>query len=426
MNKDLARLCGLAQKTFELRKTSTGYDVIRRSNGKLQTNPKAVKMGKKVYNRNTIINYCLNRAPAPKGSAPAFTITTKQSLFFSRCIDLLFATILRVIGSNVYQLFDAVSFIVHELYTELAHKGHRYRQKLYATPKGYRRQCAVLNGVLSFGECMRIMLAALRRWKPVTLSRERRRQANALTKNFLSLLSQVRRDERHYRFDAVLCVLHIVMRDNPYFKKRVRTGEVSMWDAGMDAVEAAMSRSLEVLQDSIRPPQVGPVTHARVSSGYYTFCRKRLYSCMELATFLEQYKYLEYIPMFMNDLGMYVGRGHVRYGVNHLLMAINETGRMEEFLEYFAEQVRNRPRLNMQKGRYLRGVRNAGLVWRFTQKHVTKATGFVDVDVIRAVRAKTGRPIELAKPTAVKNALMELAEEIPTWRTLGSLNVSCE
>ncbi len=107
-------------------------------------------------------------------------------------------------------------------------------------------------------------------------------------------------------------------------------------------------------------------------------------------------------------------------------MAINATGRMEEFLEYFAEQVRNRPRFRVVESRYLRGVRNAGRVWRFIQKHVTKDTGFVDVDMIRAVRAKTGKPIDRARSTEIRDALMELREEIPDWRTLGSLNVSCE
>lgn len=428
MDNDFARLCRMAQAHFTCKRVPNGYLLTRRSNGKIQVNLTSITMCGKTYNRNAIIAYCNHRRPAPKGSAPAFRVTGPQSLFFSKCIDLLFTTILRLIRSNHYQIFDAVAFVVHALYLHLAHERKRqYRQKLYATPRGYRKQCAVLNGILSFGKCLPIMLNALKEWKPVKLPPEQRKRANRMTKAFLNWASQVRRDERQFRFDAILCVLHKVLRKNASLKGRVRRGEASMFEADMDLIQQAMNEAITHLGDTLSLAKIGAYTHARVSSGFYNFCRKRLYSCLTGLTFLEKYKLLEDIPMLMNDLGMHESRGHVKYGANHMLMAINATGRMDEFLDYFEWHVQNTPRLKCDTATYTRGRRNADLVFLFTQKHTTDLTGFTDIDIIRVVRDKTGKPVERAKPSDIKNALMELEEELPHWNTFRSLNAaSCK
>jgi hypothetical protein len=384
-------------------------------------------MDGKCYARNTVIAFYEGRKPAPQGSSKPFRETADQAEFFSRATDLLFNVIRRRVRSDLYLIVDALVFVIHQVYLHLASKGKHYQMKLYATPKGFRRQAAVLNSLLSYSEVIRIACMALKDWEPVKVPDSKRKEANRAAQRFLNWINQVRREERRFHLDAWLTVFHRATVGDKALRKAIRTGKAGLFrSVPIDVITTAMDEAVGHLSDSIKGPKISEHRHANVSSGFYRGCRKRIYDSMQHLTIVEQYLMLESIPMLMNDLGIWFSRASARYGCNHMLMAINATGRMEEFLSYFEERAKRFNRKYYGKKKYDYINRRIGSVWSFIGKHTSAPTTFADIDVIRAVRAKTRRAIDKASSSDVRDAIMELKDEIKGWRTLRSLNVSCK
>lgn len=426
MNEETARLCELARKTFTCTPTSDGHLLIRNSNGVEQTNPKAIKMGDKAYNRNTIIAYCEGREPAGRRTIKPFEVTKEQGLFFSKCTDLILHHISDKAGSDHYLIVDGIAYVAGRLYSHLRTLGKHYWMNLYADT-GYVRQCAVLNGLQSFSELTTVALEAVKEWEPERLSRYKRHKANKLARNFINLLSETRRDERHHIFDSYLLVYHRATRKDKVLRKNIRRGTHGLF-ANMDltTIAEAMTSAVCRLRDSVRPPKAQNRRRARVSSGFYHRCRARMQRAVKHLPFPERILMFERATLIMKDMGIRHKRTHESYGCNHILMAVNATGRMNEFLEYFEEQARSfrRPAYNV-KG-YKRFARNASRLWRFTRERLGNAVTWADLDIYRAIRCKTGRPLDKVSSTTIGYAIEELVQELADWRTLGSLNVSCK